>query len=303
MNKNNIVLSILTVFSGITYATINDYVVIVDKNNNEYLSEKLTNTGEIVCDVTTPLHSEVYKGIDFVQNNSSCKEKIESSLGTIKWKEVPDFSTNEIGSFLSNNCKGIHAFDSSLATGTYPILVNNSEISVECNMTVDGGGWTKIASADRIDAEIGQVNHGVNLNINDKNLEYTEILYFDRDSNSDYGGSNMNDNVWDWQGLDFGKNIFKFGNDWSGMTGKFIHSCNTLPTAPHQPSSSYRVIEHNVSVCFDAGTINKPADCARKVAIKVPQGKRLTGFSDVETVLNKCNSDNRYKQHFDLYVR
>lgn len=301
MKKSFICLSVFAVCSGFVYAN-NDYVVIIDQENSDYLSEEFLRTGEITCSNTSPLESEIYKNINFVQSNTGCQEKLESASGAVRWEDVDDFSTNEVGTHLSNSCKEIKDFDSNLPSNNYDILVNGSELNVVCDMELDNGGWTKVASVDRESAVIGAANNGVNLVVDDLNLTYTEVLYFDRDSDNDYGGSTMYDGVWDWDGLDFGKNVFKFDNDWAAMDGKFVHACNTL-TKDLLPASSYRVIEHNVTACFDEGNINKLNECGRKVAVTVPTGKRLTGFSDVETVLNTCRSDNRFKQHFDLYVR
>jgi len=211
---------------------------------------------------------------------------------------VSNESQNTTGTGLATSCKFILDSGWSTGTGSYTLsLKSGSTYNATCDMDTDGGGWTHLSSQKVTVADYSPI-----LNIDDLELDYTEVLYFDINSESDFGGV-PNDNVWDWQGLDFGKNIFKFSGKWSNMAGKFPHVCNPVPEEDKLPESSYRVIEHNVTICYNAGN-NDVSSCARKVAVTVPVGTRLEAFSDVETVMaNNCAGDNYFNVDYKILVR
>ncbi len=291
MNKKLLLIALfpLTAFAS-------SYSVIISKDNNNYDSDIYSSTGNIVCN-SSVVETDLYFGEKANQLNTNCKEEFKSTGGNTQWRDHPDYNVEITGSHIEDNCKNIKIFDSSLPSGTYPVNITGSNENVICDMTTDGGGWTLVLD----DSHSGSINNGI-FSINDKLLSYTEVLYFDENSLSDFGGSSFNDGVWDWQGFDLGKNVLKFDTTWSNMQNKFNHVCNVIPESDKLPSSSYRIVEHNVSTCL-FGTTNVTADCARKVAITVPVGKRFTGFSDVETIHSGCNSDNRFNIDFKFFVR
>ena len=92
---------------------------------------------------------------------------------------IPD--APEIESYSS--CKEILESDNNANNGDYTITLNEDDVSVECDMTTNGGGWTKI------------VSNGSSLNtmkIFGETAEIEDTFYF----NSEFGvGWGKNDNI------------------------------------------------------------------------------------------------------------
>ena len=284
------------IIAGVT--TASSYNVVVSKEHNKFDNENFIETGITVCDTNTPLLTEVYKGRTFTQSHSECKKELKNEVGAIKWIDTDDYTSEEVGELLLASCNDILINNHSIGTGDYEADIDGTLVTLTCDMDTDGGGWTYLAEQQYERADSVPV-----LMLDDKNLSYSEVLYSGPNSLSDYGGS-FNDGIWDWQGMDFGKNIIKFDGVWSNMTGEFPHStCNTIPESNKLPSSSYRVIEHDITTCIHS-TTNNVSSCAKKVAIKVPSGKRVEGFGDIESLITTgCNGDNYFKTDYKILVR
>lgn len=147
MKKNLITLSLI----GLPIISIaGTYNVIIGQNNNNYKIEaNYVDTGNKRCAVSTPLENEVYKYKSFTQNHSGC-EKEQKRGEDIRWIPINDYSENKEGTLLLNNCSQILDGNHSNGDGIYPIINNNSEIEVRCDMTTNGGGWTLVAYAGTI---------------------------------------------------------------------------------------------------------------------------------------------------------
>lgn len=281
---------LLLAFSPLAVHASN-FNVVVPKETSKYKTTEFISTGKIICDSYDITEADVYKNEIKQQTGSFCKQEFFDGKNYV-YTPIKDQVKNITGTHLENNCKNILNFDNSLSSKDYLINLNGNETSVSCDMDTDGGGWTLLSSH----SYSGSVT-APSFTINDKNLDYSEILYFDIDSKSSYGGG---DPVWGWRGFEAGRQILRFDSDWYYQSGAFPHpTCNLTPNS--LPVSNYRSIDNNVNLCKYSNTdINT---CYNIVAIKVPNGKRITGFGDVESLYNTCNGDNTFNMNFKILVR
>ncbi len=148
MKKN--ILGIVIAFSITTYAT-GSFNILVTPSDNDYDITSFFKTGNIQCDNVSPLENEVYKDISFTQLNSDCRmEEKHSGNNSIRWVETDDFTTTETGTLILSNCTQILNGNHGTEDGIYPILSDQGEMDVTCDMTTDGGGWTLVAYAGQI---------------------------------------------------------------------------------------------------------------------------------------------------------
>lgn len=131
------------------------YNVIITKEHNEYDGESYWETGNVSCEVISPLNEEIYKDRDFVQNHSNCEKELTNGISITKWISHPDFTTNEKGTLLLSSCKEILDNGYSLGDKDYQAIINGSELTLTCDMTTSGGGWTKLYSRYFVDVENG----------------------------------------------------------------------------------------------------------------------------------------------------
>lgn len=147
----------------------NTYTVLISKDKNNYEVATFVDTGNYRCANISPLENEVYKGESFIQNHSNC-EKEQSYNGQTKWTPIDDYTENKIGTLLLSNCSQILNQGHSKGDGVYPIINNNNEINVRCDMTTDNGGWTLVAYAGRISSN--------KKNVTGKSDKYYQPLIF-----------------------------------------------------------------------------------------------------------------------------
>lgn len=159
MNKKIITTALL--ISGFAYS--NNFLVIVNKEHNEYEHDKGTTRIEISewinysperCSLDL-LESDFYEGVDFTQNKD-CEQDQERTITTIRTysngKEIVENETKEyqtlesnetfnlVGTHLEDSCKLILENDYSIGSGYYKISTTDNP-TVYCEMDRQGGGW------------------------------------------------------------------------------------------------------------------------------------------------------------------
>lgn len=299
------------------YAMATQYNVIITKENNEYNTSVVINSTESLTEWQLDYESdcnysfdktEFYFDQDFSQTKT-CNETYSRtktitkeysngqtvSTETIEYNTVKDVSTTyaEKGTHLEANCKGIKSFNGNLPSGSYKIDHNNG-INVECDMITDGGGWTKIYTANVIHEGIFS-----SLAISDLGLSYTHVLYSDNGSTSDFATPTTN-NYYDWTGYHLAWNTIKLNNG-------IWYNTSTGSTVPGNidnqlPLSYFNILEHPSKTCY-AETNKVDNYCGKIVKIQMPSGKRIVGFSDTQSIASSVLDNNYFDLKFDLYVR
>lgn len=169
MNKNKITLMILTLTASI-YANSSSFLVVVDKDHNEYEHDEGTlivetspwkDVGSEKCSVDLT-EDQFYYGEAFTQTED-CDQEQERTITTYRefsngnktvesvTKETQTVTeTNEydlVGTHLENTCLDILNNNYSNGDGTYRVLFNGG-MDVYCDMTRNGGGWTRLSNYD-----------------------------------------------------------------------------------------------------------------------------------------------------------
>lgn len=140
MKKTMLTLAVIT--SAVAIAS--DFKIIISSNEVDYeVGIVYSPTGEITCSAKSPLESTIYKDTEFNQAQSDCTEIYKSSGGVEIIKDAPDQTVALKGELVLNSCLEILNNGHSRGNDNYVINSNSSEINVECDMTTDGGGWTK----------------------------------------------------------------------------------------------------------------------------------------------------------------
>lgn len=208
-------IGLLIVSSSFVFAS--NFVVKIDKKNYEEkkgYSEIVSytdwvNVGEQSCssDIT---NDEIYYNFDFVKTTNCSQTQTRIKTVTKKYKDQEQTETveenridinistsNEKGTHLESNCKKILDLGYSKGDGYYYINPISNQFSAYCDMTTDGGGWTRIVSNFKIfDGNISSVAdyknavNGIFGNGVDKYIKYTiestKNIYYHRKTTYTY---------------------------------------------------------------------------------------------------------------------
>lgn len=166
MKKSILVISI---FAALNVYANDDYVIMIDRNNNNYTTD-IENNGYIeytewktissVCDVENDwLPSEVYKDISY-DKTTNCLDTLERNINTYVYdsNKVPVLDKTEtesktentstienlIGTLAARNCLEILNSHGSNGDGNYDLTLSGNSFNAYCDMTNDGGGWTLV---------------------------------------------------------------------------------------------------------------------------------------------------------------
>ncbi|MBM24293.1 MAG: hypothetical protein CL760_01115 [Chloroflexi bacterium] len=254
------ILSIVIISATCAYA--NNYKIIISKEHNTYdIDEAHTVVTEYTewSDKNSPICNtdiepeDIYIGRTATQT-TTCNQEQERiattkkvySSGTeiILSTEVetqnislPDSVATINGTHVEDSCKGIIDFNPAFTNqdGNYPISINGHGFTAVCDMTRDGGGWTKVArvpSTTKVIESDNWLSTGYMLTssgsmaikfFNATNPE--AILLENTSSNSAFGGGDLivisrSSSSWNWTPGDH--------NNDNGQTGRFYdHSINS----------------------------------------------------------------------------
>lgn len=212
-------LAMMVLGSGLTFA---NYVVLTDQDyeivslTKEIKYTNWQNIGvEFDCSNATPLEDSIYQGTTFTQsytcNQSQTREKetyIISSNGEKRLKSTEtesqiiknSYESIKTGSFLASSCKEILDSNGSTGDKNYTIYPDGTALTVYCDQTTDGGGWTLVgrsrpvinsraSTCDSAAASYGNFgwsygmgslsdeNAGYSLNVLNKNINFDQVLF------------------------------------------------------------------------------------------------------------------------------
>lgn len=212
---------------------------------------------------------------------------VENSDGSFK---AADDQGNDIA---MESCQ--QYVDEGLAAGNGSYVVSGSK--VVCEMTRDGGGWTRIA---RVLSNHQDVSYN---NFSDGGRDYTEMLFVNHDSNAyvDYAHPN---NYGNWRTHGFGLDRFLLKTNagvralpWSGS-----RACGSNNAYTEFTEANFRVLKQNPkNYCYSYDN-NYPQMCVDEFVVTMDEGMRPYQVTDVESQRG-CNGDNIIGRNYSIYVR
>lgn len=163
--------SILTISILMTTTSFASYVVVVDKEKNDYDSTQLIEQIEYSnwikkgennnCINQSPLSSEIYEGTSFNQT-ADCDENQERTKSTYSYNQITGEkklkseekeynsvkvvdTSSVLGEYEAISCSDIISHAGDIGDGYYNIKPNNNKITALCDM--ENGGYTMISQS------------------------------------------------------------------------------------------------------------------------------------------------------------
>lgn len=305
------------ILGSASIAAANQYNIIISKEHNDYEKKDLTivrtevsNSEWFFLSETNCSNvfdsSDFYYDKDFLQtktcdetqertvttthfySNNSSKDVITTETQTVYNKQT---NLTEKGTHIESSCKDILDFDLTLDDDSY-YIDHNGGMTVDCDMNTDGGGWTKITTANVIHSG-GYADY----TFSDSGFTYSEALFVDNGNVGDFATPTTN-NYYDWTGYHLAWNAVQLDNVWyNTATGSPIPGDinNKLPL------SRFTVLENASTTCYQEINI-VDTFCANKVIIDTA-GARISGISDTQSLSSAALQNNYFAMKFFIYIR
>lgn len=313
--KKILPITLISVYTALTSAA--QYNVIISKEHNDYEKTALTI-------IKTEVHesewtkskedncSNHYASSDFYYDKSfdqikTCDETQSKTVTTTHYysnntsedivtteKQVltgKETTFSDKGTHIESNCKDILDFDPLLDDDSY-YIDHKGGMTVDCDMNTDGGGWTKITTANKI-----QDGGYAEFLFDDGDFTYQKVLFVDNGNIGDFA-TPVTNKYYDWTGYHLAWNTIKLDNVWyNSSPGSKIPG-----DIPNKISvSRFHVLEKSSETCYAEPNV-VDTFCGKKVVIDT-NGSRISGISDSQSISNAALANNYFAMKFFIYVR
>lgn len=159
--------------------------------------------------------------------------------------------TSITGTHVESSCKGALDFDPSLRNqdGNYPINVDGAGFTVICDMTTDGGGWTKVANINAgafVLESSSWLSTGNFLGSNSKSMAkkfFTAtnpeaIMFYNKTTSATNGANDIlvvsrNNATWGWTPSNYNNNSAQTGRFYDASAGSW-NNLGAITYAAHE---------------------------------------------------------------------